>query len=156
MREVHPLELRSEIALVRGIELFHGTIEENLTLSQNGLSAGRVREALNMVGLLEDLYALPDGLQTVLKGQAEPLSRGQAARLVLARAILMEPRLMILDGILDGIDEAAAAGLLNELTGSRAPWSLLVLTHEQSVARHFETSFVLLEGKIRVASEKEG
>ena len=156
VREVHPLELRSEIALVRGIELFHGTIEENLTLSQNGLSAGRVREALNMVGLLEDLYALPDGLQTVLKGQAEPLSRGQAARLVLARAILMEPRLMILDGILDGIDEDAAAGLLNELTGSRAPWSLLVLTHEQSVARHFETSFVLLEGKIRVASEKEG
>lgn len=37
-----------------------------------------MREALNMVGLLEDLYALPDGLQTVLKGQVEPLSRGQA------------------------------------------------------------------------------
>jgi ABC-type bacteriocin/lantibiotic exporter with double-glycine peptidase domain len=154
VREVHPLELRSEIALVRGLDLFHGTIEENLTLSQNGLPSGRVREALTMVGLLEDVYALPDGLQTVLKGQAEPLSRGQAARLVIARAILMEPRLMILDGILDGIDEDTAVELLSELTGPRAPWSLLVLTHEQAIARHFDTSFVLVEGKIEAVSER--
>jgi len=85
VREVHPLELRSEIALARGLDLFHGTIEENLTLSREGLAPTRVREALSMVGLLEDIYSLPDGLQTILKGQAEPLSRGQAARLVIAR-----------------------------------------------------------------------
>jgi ABC-type bacteriocin/lantibiotic exporter with double-glycine peptidase domain len=154
VREVHPLELRSEIALVRGLDLFHGTIEENLTLSQKGLPSGRVREALTMVGLLEDVYSLPDGLQTALKGQAEPLSRGQAARLVIARAILSEPRLMILDGILDGIDEDKAGELLAELIGPRAPWSLLVLTHEQSVARHFEKSFVLDGGKINAVSER--
>ena len=146
VREVHPLELRSEIALVRGVDLFHGTIEENLTLSKVGMPLARIREALSMVGVLEDIYALPDGLQTVLKGQAEPLSRGQAARLVIARAILMEPRLMIIDGVLDGIDEATVGNLLQEVMGPRAPWSLLVLTHESEVLRHFPRAYRLDHG----------
>ena len=149
VREVHPLELRSEIALVRGIDLFHGTIEENLTLSNGGgISSTRVREALGMVGVLEDIYALPDGLQTVLQGQAEPLSRGQAARLMIARAVLMDPRLIIIDGMLDGIDESTVEGLLNELTGPTARWSLLVVTHETTIAQHFSTSYRLHEGSL--------
>jgi putative ABC transport system ATP-binding protein len=155
VREVHPLELRSEIALVRGIDFFHGTIEENLTLSKEGLSSGKVREALNMVGVLNDIYALPDGLQTVLKGQAGPLSRGQAARLMIARAILSDPRLIILDGILDWVDEATVSGLLQELTGNRAPWSVLVLTHEAAVARHFPISYALIGGQLTRMGETE-
>jgi ABC-type bacteriocin/lantibiotic exporter with double-glycine peptidase domain len=153
VREVHPLELRSEIALVRGIELFHGTIEENLTLTSGSVSSTRVREALAMVGVLEDIYSLPDGLQTVLQGQAEPLSRGQAARLMIARAVLMDPRLIIIDGILDGIDESTVAGLLQELTGPKARWSLLVLTHEQSVAHLFSKSYQLHKGKLVEAAD---
>ncbi len=148
VREVHPLELRSEIALARGIDLFHGTIEENLTLSSGGVSSTRIREALSMVGVLEDIYALPEGLQTILQGQPEPLSRGQAARLMIARAILMDPRLIIIDGVLDGIDESTVAGLLAELTGPKAPWSLLVLTHEKNVARHFARSYQLQGGQL--------
>lgn len=148
VREVHPLELRSEIALVRGIELFHGTIEENLTLTNGEVSSTRIREALQMVGVLEDIYSLPEGLQTTLQGQPEPLSRGQAARLVIARAILMDPRLIIIDGMLDGIDESTVAGLLAELTGPKARWSLLVLTHERSVAQHFSKSHQLQHGKL--------
>lgn len=148
VREVHPLELRSEIALVRGIDLFHGTIEENLTLSNGGASSSRVREALSLVGVLEDIYALPDGLQTVLQGQAEPLSRGQVTRLMIARAVLMDPRLIIIDGMLDGIDESTIEGLLNELTGPKARWSLLVLTHESTIAQHFSTSYQLHAGSL--------
>lgn len=148
VREVHPLELRSEIALARGLDLFHGTIEENLTLSREGLAATRVREALSMVGLLEDIYSLPDGLQTILKGQAEPLSRGQAARLVIARAILMDPRLLIIDGVLDGIDENTVGGLLANITGPTAPWSLLVLTHESDIVRRFSKAYRLEHGTL--------
>jgi ABC-type bacteriocin/lantibiotic exporter with double-glycine peptidase domain len=150
VREIHPLELRSEVALVRGLDLFHGTIEENLTLANDRVSSNQVREALSMVGVLEDIYALPDGLQTVLQGQPAPLSRGQAARLVIARAILMDPRLIIIDGMLDGIDDVTVAGVLRELSGPRARWSLLVLTHEQSVARHFSKAYELQEGTLHM------
>lgn len=148
VREVHPLELRSEIALARGLDLFHGTIEENLTLSREGLPPTRVREALSMVGLLEDIYALPEGLQTMLKGQAEPLSRGQAARLVIARAILMDPRLLIIDGVLDGIDENTVGDLLANITGPDARWSLLVLTHESDIVRKFPQAYRLEHGTL--------
>ena len=148
VRDIHPLELRSEVALVRGIDLFHGTIEENLTLKRDGMSTGRMREVLSMVGLLEEIYELPDGLQTQLKGQSEPLSVGQAARLVLARAILLEPRLLVIDGVLDKIDEGALAPLLQELMGPKATWSLLVLTHERTILKHFSRTFVLEQGAL--------
>jgi ABC-type bacteriocin/lantibiotic exporter with double-glycine peptidase domain len=101
-----------------------------------------------MVGVLEDIYALPEGLSTVLKGHAEPLSRGQAARLVIARAILTDPRLMIIDGVLDGIDETTVGGLLENLTGPKAPWSLLVLTHESAILDHFPEAYVLESGTL--------
>ena len=155
VRDIHPLELRSEVVLVRGVDIFHGTIEENLTLMREGMSSARVREVLSMVGLLDDIYQLPDGLQTVLKGQSEPLSVGQAARLVLARAILLEPRLLVLDGILDGIDEDALPPLLGRLIGPEAPWSLLVLTHEKSILQHFPKTFALKQGSL-VPSEIGG
>jgi ABC-type bacteriocin/lantibiotic exporter with double-glycine peptidase domain len=108
-----------------------------------------------MAGVLEDVYALPHGLQTILKGQAEPLSRGQAVRLVIARAILMEPRLIIIDGMLDGIDESTVGQLLTELTGPNASWSLLVLTHESHVLKHFEERYVLEGGRLVGAIKKE-
>lgn len=154
VREVHPLELRSEIALVRDVDFFHGTIEENLTLSNRALPTAQVREALRMAGVLEDVYALPNGLQTALKGQAEPLSRGQAVRLVIARAILMEPRLIIIDGMLDGIDEASVGQLITELTGQTATWSLLVLTHESHILKHFPAQYVLEEGRLVEVHDK--
>lgn len=146
IRDIHPLQLRSEVGMVRGIDLFHGTIEENVTLMREGMSTARVREALAMVGVLEDIYAVPEGLQTVLKGQSEPLSVGQAARLVLARAILLEPRLLVVDGVLDGIDEESIGPLLEQLMGPQAKWSLLVLTHEKAIMKHFSKTFVLKDG----------
>lgn len=155
VREVHPLELRSEIALVRDLDFFHGSIEQNIALSKAPVPTARVREALRMAGVLEDVYALPNGLQTILKGQAEPLSRGQAVRLVIARAILMEPRLIIIDGMLDGIDDSTVGQLLSELTGPKAPWSLLVLTHESHILRHFATQYVLDGGRLIQSNRKE-
>lgn len=151
VREVHPLELRSEIALVRGLDLFHGTIEENVTLSRGDVSAAAVREALLRVGVLEDVYALPDGLKTVLKGQPEPLSRGQAALIMIARAIVMEPRLIVIDGVLDWVDEGVLENLLDALTASSNPWSLLVLTHEREVLKRFKRGFVLDHGHLVAA-----
>jgi len=153
VREIHPLELRSEVALVRGVDLFHGTIEENLCLSStDDVSYTRIREALEMVGLLEDVYALPDGLQTNLKGQWGPLSRGQVERLMIARALLMEPRLLIIDGALDGIDEATVRPLLKQLVSANMRCSVLVLTHDKDVLSLFPRQLILAKGKLQPAA----
>jgi ABC-type bacteriocin/lantibiotic exporter with double-glycine peptidase domain len=138
------------VALVREVAVFHGTIEENLTLSaKESVSYARIREALSMVGLLEEIYALPEGIKTVLKGQWGPLSRGQVERLMIARALLMEPRLMIIDGTLDGIDEKAIAPLIERLSSSRCSCSLVVLTHDRTVWELFPRRFEILSGALR-------
>jgi ABC-type bacteriocin/lantibiotic exporter with double-glycine peptidase domain len=155
VREIHPLELRSEVALVRGSDVFHGTIEENLTLSSGAVSHHRIREVLSMVGLAEDIYELPEGLKTVLKGAFGPLSRGQVELLMIARAILSDPRLIVIDGSLDGVDEARIDPLLAELTGSKARWSLVVLTHDKYVAKHFVRCFQLTQGRLEPMSTWE-
>jgi ABC-type bacteriocin/lantibiotic exporter with double-glycine peptidase domain len=147
VREIHPLELRSEVALVRGADIFHGTIEENLTLSsRESVPYARIREALEMVGLLEEIFSLPQGLRTVLKGPSGVLSRGQAERLMIARGILMNPRLMIIDGSLDGVDENKIVTILDQLTGERSPFTVIVLTHDRSVWRHFKRCLEIQAG----------
>jgi putative ABC transport system ATP-binding protein len=157
VREIHPLELRSEVALVRGVDVFHGTIEENLCLStRDEVPFQRIREALGMVGLIEDIYALPEGLKTVLKGQWGPLSRGQVERLMIARAILMDPRLLIIDGSLDGIDEAALGPLLEQLSGSASRCSVLVLTHDRNVLSFFPKKYELQQGGLREIDQSGG
>jgi len=149
VREIHPLELRSEVALVRGADIFHGTIEENLTLtSRESVSYERIREALEVVGLVEEVFGLANGLRTVLKGPIGILSRGQAERLMIARGILMSPRLMIIDGSLDGVDENKIAPLLEQLTGPRSPFTMIVLTHDRSVWKHFSRRLEIRSGKL--------
>jgi putative ABC transport system ATP-binding protein len=153
VREIHPLELRSEVALVRGINVFHGTIEENLTLSSGAVSHHRIREVLTMVGLAEEIYELPEGLKTVLKGAFGPLSRGQVERLMVARAILSNPRLIVIDGSLDSVDEEQINPLLSELTGAKAGWSLVVLTHDRNVAGYFDKRYELKRGVLEPMSK---
>jgi putative ABC transport system ATP-binding protein len=154
VREIHPLELRSEVALARGSDIFHGTIEENLTLStRESVPYGRIRQALEMVGLVEEVFGLPNGLRTILKGPLGVLSRGQAERLMIARAILMSPRLMIVDGSLDGVDENKIAHVLQQLTGPQAPFTLLVFTHDRSVWRHFARKFEIRDGRLHEHGE---
>jgi ABC-type bacteriocin/lantibiotic exporter with double-glycine peptidase domain len=108
-----------------------------------------------MVGLAEDIYELPEGLKTVLKGAFGPLSRGQVELLMIARAILSDPRLIVIDGSLDGVDEARIDPLLAELTGSKARWSLVVLTHDKYVAKHFVRCFQLTQGRLEPMSTWE-
>jgi putative ABC transport system ATP-binding protein len=153
VREIHPLELRSEVALVRGSDIFHGTIEENLTLTSRELVPySRIREALEMVGLLEEVFSLPNGLRTVLKGPSGVLSRGQAERLMIARGVLMSPRLMIIDGSLDGVDENKVDLLLRQLMGPKCPCTLIVLTHDRAVWRQFSRRLEIRHGTLHEAT----
>jgi ABC-type bacteriocin/lantibiotic exporter with double-glycine peptidase domain len=138
---------------VRGINVFHGTIEENLTLSSGAVSHHRIREVLTMVGLAEEIYELPEGLKTVLKGAFGPLSRGQVERLMVARAILSNPRLIVIDGSLDSVDEEQINPLLSELTGAKAGWSLVVLTHDRNVAGYFDKRYELKRGVLEPMSK---
>ncbi len=133
LRELRPDSLREHLALARGTEIFHGSIDENVRLNRPQISALDVRESLSAVGLLDELLRLPNGLNTQLQTDGAPLTASQATRLMLARAIIARPRLLLIDGTLDALPDDTLLTVLNNLTQHDVPWTLLVTTGRRVV-----------------------
>jgi ABC-type multidrug transport system fused ATPase/permease subunit len=129
LRALSLADLRRDAVLVRDVELFPGTVLENVRLGRDELPHERIVEALEAVGVLDELLALPQGLDTPLHPHGRPLSRRQACRLMIARAIVGTPRLIVVDGVLDILDPQAGREALAEmLFAPDAPWTLLCIT----------------------------
>jgi putative ABC transport system ATP-binding protein len=142
--------VRGQIALVRGVEIFEGTVAENVGMGRPGVSAADIRGALEAVGLADDSAALPAGLSTRLYTDGAGLSAGEARRLMLARALAGRPRLLILDESLDDLDPASRRAMAAALFVPReAPWSLLVTTHNHEALRGCDEVHVLDAGALR-------
>ncbi|HEY1068103.1 MAG TPA: ABC transporter ATP-binding protein, partial [Pirellulales bacterium] len=120
-------------------------VAENVRLGRRDLTSAEIREALQTVGLLEDVHHLPHGMETPLVPSGRPLSLSQTRRLALARAIVGRPRLLILDGALDGLDLAESPELLDRLFDRAAPWTLLVSSHDPAVTARCERTIDLSE-----------
>jgi ABC-type bacteriocin/lantibiotic exporter with double-glycine peptidase domain len=133
LRELRPDSLREHLAVARGIEIFHGTIDENVHLNRPNVRANDVRDALEAVGLLDEILALPGGLNSVLQTNGAPLTQSQSLRLMLARAIVGRPRLLLIDGSLDGLPDEALERVLARLTSDHVPWTLLAATGRSEV-----------------------
>ena len=127
--------VRSSVAVVKGVEVVEGTVRDNLVMGRPHLSVAELHDALRLVGLLDAVTQLPQGFDTRLGPGGAPLSLGQASRLMVARATLGRPRLLILDESVDNMDLETRATVLPALLGPDAGWTLLVVTHSDEVAR---------------------
>lgn len=156
LRDVPLDHLRQHVALVRNVELFVGTIVDNVRLGRVHLSIDDVSAALASVGLLEELLELPDGLNTPLQPHGRPLSNRQACRLMIARAIVGKPRLLILDGALDQIDRTQEREqLVSLLFASDAPWTLLCITERPDLLSRCSRVMVLRDGEATEMSHED-
>lgn len=129
LRELSPARLREQVALVDRADVLTGSITDNVLVARSDVSAEEIRSVLELVGLLEAVRALPQGLDTQLTPSTGWLSSGQLIRLTIARALVGRPRLLILDGILDHLDLRSCPELLDRLFDRQAPWTLLISTH---------------------------
>lgn len=135
LRDVSLESFREHAAVVSGVEIFEGTVLDNLRMGRDGVTAADARAVLQQVGLLETVLGYPDGLQTQLGTGGLPLSLGQVNRLMLARAVLGKPRLLVLDETLDHMDADIRQNVLPAVLGRDAPWTLLVITHSDEVEK---------------------
>ncbi len=133
LRELRPDSLREHLAVARSIEIFQGTVDENVHLNRPNVRASDVRDALKTVGLLDAVLNLPDGLNTVLQTNGAPLTHSQAIRLMLARAIVGRPRLLLIDGTLDSLPDNVITRVLPRLIADETPWTLLVATGKRAI-----------------------
>jgi putative ABC transport system ATP-binding protein len=107
------------------------------------------------VGLVDEVLRLPEGLNTILQTRGAPLSTSQSLRLMLARAIVGRPRLLMIDGTLDGLPDEGLAPLVARLVGNDSPWTLLVATGRESIIEACDRKVSLDGSHIRTTRSRD-
>lgn len=138
-RDLSSESIRDQVALVRGLEILPDSILENVRVGRGQISLDQIRLALSQLGLLDEITSFTKGIHTFVSGEGRPLSIAQAHRMVLARAIVGSPRLILVDETLDDLDEASREIALEVLLRKDAPWTLILATHDGNLAKRCET-----------------
>ncbi|WP_127508017.1 thiol reductant ABC exporter subunit CydC [Actinoplanes solisilvae] len=135
LRRIAPERIRQIVGyLPEDAYLFDTTIAANLRIGAPDATDDRLRSVLAQARLLDWVDTLPDGLETLVGEHGRALSGGQRRRLVLARALLADFRVLILDEPTEHLDDETAAALLDDLLAAAAGRSVLVITHRTDIA----------------------
>ncbi|MFT7618343.1 MAG: putative ABC transport system ATP-binding protein [Planctomycetota bacterium] len=118
--------IRQRISLAARYELLGTSISENVSLGRKGVDLKAVEKALQSVGLLEELQSLPQGLSTQVQPNGAPLSSGQRIRIVIARSLVSNPGLLLIDGLLDELSSTSRQTVLKTLTEGREKWTVII------------------------------
>ncbi len=150
IRERDISQLRSQIGLVmQDTFLFAGDIEENIRLGDRKMDEGRVREAARVVNAENFIRRLPDGYHTKVGEGGETLSAGERQLLAFARALYINPKILILDEATSHVDPETERliqeGLAQLLKGRTA----IVIAHRLSTIQHADRIVVLHKGRVR-------
>ncbi|MDT0307502.1 ABC transporter ATP-binding protein [Streptomyces sp. DSM 44917] len=146
--------LRRGIAVVsQDTHLFHATIAENLRLARPAATDGELVRAARAAGVHEEIAALPDGYATVLGERGATLSGGQRQRLALARALLADAPVLVLDEATSSVDERREAGIVGELRRAAGRRTVLVVAHRLAAVRHADRIVVLDRGRVEAVGE---
>jgi ATP-binding cassette subfamily B protein len=141
--------LRRRIGLVsQDVFLFQGTIAENIAYGSPGSTAEQIRAAAESAEATEFIDRLPQRFETVVGERGQKLSGGQRQRLSIARALMKDPPVLILDEATSAVDndtEAAIQRSLQHISHSR---TTLVIAHRLSTIVHADCIHVLDDGRI--------
>lgn len=141
--------------LTQRTELFQDSLRNNLLLADPGATDRRLLDVLAVAGLAELLATLPDGLDTKLGESGLGLSGGQGRRFALARLLLRDTPVWLLDEPSEGIDGETARDVLKRLAGQMKQRTVIITTHIRREAMLADRLLVLEHGRIKTACSKE-
>ncbi|MER6237941.1 ATP-binding cassette domain-containing protein [Streptomyces clavifer] len=149
--------LRQGIAVVsQETYLFHATIADNLRMARPDATDDEVTAAARTAGIHDEITALPDGYATVLGERGATLSGGQRQRLALARALLTDARVLVLDEATSSVDERREADIVRELMHAANDRTVLVIAHRLAAVQHADHIVVLDAGRVEAIGEHAG
>ena len=142
-------DLRRSIGLVsQEVFLFHGTVAENIAYGRFEAPRLAIERAARLAEASAFIHALPDGFDTVVGERGQQLSGGQRQRIALARAILKDPPVLILDEATAAVDNETEAAIQRSLDRITADRTTLVIAHRLSTVRHADRIIVMDQGRI--------
>lgn len=146
----YPLkELREKIGIVpQKAVLFHGTIRENILWGKESATDEEIKEALETAQAFDIVEKKPKGLDTKISESGKNLSGGQRQRLTIARALVRQPKILILDDSASALDFATDAALRKALKEKTKDMTVFLVSQRVSSIMHADKILVLDDGKI--------
>lgn len=149
VEEIPVRQLREMIGMVpQETFLFSDSIAENVRFGRIDATDDEVAEVLELAGLTEDLGSFTDGIRTVIGERGVTLSGGQKQRTAIARAIVRNPAIMILDDALSAVDTQTEERILGSLRKLREGRTVVIVSHRISSVKDADEVVVLDEGRV--------
>ena len=125
------------------LTLFEGTLEENITMGRPAVQYEDVRWALRFVELEEEVDALPVGLKTPVQSRGKSFTTSQILKILVARAVVTRPQILIFDGTLHPMPQAKREAILRRLCSKEEPWSVIFVSNDPSLTGHVDRRLIL-------------
>ncbi|KIG18547.1 ABC transporter, ATP-binding/permease protein [Enhygromyxa salina] len=149
VRELELASLRRAIGLVsQDVFLFHGSVRENIAYGSFDASLDAVMTAAKAAEAHAFIMALPDGYDTIVGERGQKLSGGQRQRVSIARALLLDPPVLILDEATSSVDNETEAAIQRSLERITKGRTTIVIAHRLSTIRRADQTFVLERGRV--------
>jgi ATP-binding cassette subfamily B protein len=149
IREYRLQDLRAAIGWVsQDVFLFHGTVFENIAYGTFDATLTEVIQAAKMAEAHEFIEQLPQGYDTVVGERGQKLSGGQRQRLAIARAILKDPPILVLDEATSAVDNETEAAIQRSLAHITEHRTTIAIAHRLSTIRHANCIYVMEQGNI--------
>jgi ATP-binding cassette, subfamily B, bacterial len=148
IREVNLQDLRRTIGLVsQDVFLFHGTVAENIAYGTFDATEQEIITAAKVAEAHEFIERLPEGYQTIVGERGQKLSGGQRQRLAIARAVIKNPPILILDEATSAVDNETEAAIQRSLAQITKNRTTIAISHRLSTIRHADCIYVMEQGQ---------
>lgn len=149
VRAYEPDALRRRLAVLsQSDHLFSATILDNLTLAAPEASQGRIEQACELAGILPFIEAQPQGFDTFVGAHGTKISGGEARRLGLARTLLKDAPILILDEPTEGLDGRTERAVLDNVLAATRERALVLITHRPAALEFMDEIVVLENGHV--------
>ncbi len=128
--------------------LFAATIAENISFGNPTLTLQQIQEVAKLVQVYEDIQDMPEGFATLVGEKGISLSGGQKQRLAMARAMVLNPEILILDDSLSAVDAKTEHAIIENIKKNRVGKTTIITAHRLSAVVHADLILVLEDGKI--------
>ena len=149
IRDLEQESLRSSMALVsQDVFLFHGTVAENVAYGRPDATRDEIIAAASLAEAHDFIVSLPQGYETIVGERGQKLSGGQRQRLSIARALLTDSPVLILDEATSAVDNETEAAIQRSLARVSHNRTMVVIAHRLSTIRHADRIYVVDGGRV--------